>query len=426
MRTLLINSIFIFGFTNLFAQGSFMELDRKTYEYYLKGDYKNLKNTGDSMISMGIDYYYLRMRMGILANNHQQYAASNRHFSKALEMNSWDTLSQEYIYYSYLFAGREADAILYLESIPWGEKNHSLKAILRKGLTEINMGSSVSNYNPTLYDFNDLYYEAVENSFSINAGIEGNFSDRIKGTIEFTNFHKWGTSYSSYDPTGTNLDFSQNQIYGKVTGSIFPGWDISAFGQVAFYENVTSQTQQGYGRAISQINSESVGGVGISKNGWKIRTGFDFSYSNFSNFNNSRQLRMEGYLTYLPFGNLNLYATSGGMYQTDNNWGSTYQINQLVGFKTFKFLWFETGMVMGNSFLYARNQGYAMNNSYQIPATTIYGNLSFLLGEQWNIALTPYYTKNLNYSWDLDAYTKTDEQINKSMGGAIKLTFKFK
>lgn len=111
---------------NLSAQTDFNTLDKKSYDYYIKGDYKNLKKTADSMFSQGIDYYYLRMRLGILAYNKQQYSDALRHFTKALEFNSSDTISREYIYSSYLFSGRKADANLYLESIPRDNKNITL------------------------------------------------------------------------------------------------------------------------------------------------------------------------------------------------------------------------------------------------------------------------------------------------------------
>ena len=161
--------------------------------------------------------------------------------------------------------------------------------------------------------------------------------------------------------------------------------------------------------------------MGISKNGWKIRSGVNISLSNFIN---SNQLRGEGYLTWLPAGNLNLYLTSGGMYQTDYNWGKTYQINQEIGFRIIKSLWMESGIIKGNSFLYARNQGYLMNNSFLIPTTTIYSSIIILPGKQLSITITPFLSENNIYSWDLKAYKRIDKLTLQSFGGSIKLTYK--
>lgn len=423
MRSILIITATILVIsTNLFAQGDFISLDKQTYDYYLKGDYKNLKKTGDKMLSKGIDYYYLRLRIGILAFNNQKYAIAEKHFKKAIGFNSFDQTNREYLYYCYLYSGREADANLYLESIPYDKRTNNLKAIDKSGLSEIYLGSSVSGYNQTFYATNSLYYEAVKSSLGINAGFDVNFSNRLKGTFAYTNFRKSGTVYNSTIPSGTDIAFTQNQVYAKLTANVFPGWEFSGFGHFAFYSDGTTQVQQGR-RSTLKLKGEYVAGVGISKNGWKIRTGANVSYSNFGN---SSQIRGEGFLTYLPFGNLNLYLTTGGMYQTDKNWGGTYQINQEVGGKIFNFLWIEGGIVKGNSFLYSRNQGLGINNSFQIPATTLYGNLIFLVGQRFSITLTPFYSANQIYSWDLTTFNRYEKLNLNSFGGAIKLTIKNK
>ncbi len=126
MRSLLIViSLLLVLSADLIGQTDFLTLDRETYDLYLKGDYKNLKNIGEKMILQGMDYYYLRMRMGILAYNNEQYPEAFKHFSKAISFNSGDTISREYMYYCYLFSGRKDDANIFLESTPYDEKNNA-------------------------------------------------------------------------------------------------------------------------------------------------------------------------------------------------------------------------------------------------------------------------------------------------------------
>jgi hypothetical protein len=422
MRFLLI--LVVLGMsTNLFAQTDFVEMDKQTYDCYLKGDYKNLKKTGNKMLSMGIDYYYLRMRMGILAFNNQRYSEAFKHFNKGIKVNSFDTISREYNYFSYLYSGRKSDANLYLESIPWEKRNKTLQSIEKRSLSEVYISSSISGYDYTLYSLRNYYYEAVESSYGVNAGFENYFSNNLKGNFAYSYFSKSGTIYSTTYTSGTNLDFSQHQFYGKLTGLVLNGWEFSGFGHVALYSDGSTQSQMGNRRSLLKVKSEFLGGVGITKNGWKVRTGLNASYSNFGG---STQIRGEGYLTYLPFGNLNLYFTSGGMYQSDKNWGATYQANQEVGLKVFKFLWLEAGVVVGNSFLNARNQGLVVNNSYQIPTSTVYANLIFLTGEKFNITVSPYFNMNNVYSWDLSSYKRYDVLNLNSYGCSIKLNFKNK
>jgi hypothetical protein len=84
----------------------------------------------------------------------------------------------------------------------------------------------------------------------------------------------------------------------------------------------------------------------------------------------------------------------------------------------------ESGIIKGNSFLYARNQGYLMNNSFLIPTTTIYSNIIILPGKQLSITITPFLSENNIYSWDLKAYKRIDKLTLQSFGSSIKITYK--
>jgi hypothetical protein len=425
MRILLIITVSLLVLSgNIFAQNNFVMLDKETNYFYSKGDLKNLGKTADTLFSKGIDYYYLRFRLGMLAYNKQLYSIASENLTKAIEFNSMDTISRECIYYSYLLSGRKADASLYLKSLPEDKKNVELKSLYNLGLTPtIYMGFSDAGYNATLYEIHKLYYEAVKSSLGINAGIEGYFSDRFRGTITYTSFQKTETVYSAADTLGRSFNFTQNQIYAKLDGYLFPGWEFSVFDHSAFYSDLVTQGPPANRQTISVAKTEYNFGVGFSKNGWKVRTGANFSLSNFSNAN---QVRGEAYLTYLPSGNLNFYSTTGAMYQADNIWGSTYQVNEEIGLKIYRFLWLEAGLIKGNSFLYARNQGSFINNSLQEPAITIYGNIIILSGNHLTFTVTPFYVQNYIYSWNLTTYTRSDKLVSNLSGASIKITYKFK
>jgi hypothetical protein len=420
MRTLLILLILVAFSANLSAQNDFKSLDQKTYDLYIKGDYGNLKKTADLMLASGMDYYYLRMRLGLSAFKNKLYSSASEHLTRALELNSLDTISGEYIYYSYLLSGRYPDANLYLKSIPHEKKNHSLRSISQPVLTDIFAGSGIIGFDVYTFDKNKLYYEAVKNCINLNAGFETYFLDRFKATLMYTNLRKAETIFTAIDSTGKNLNFFQNQVYANLTGYLFPGWEFSGFGHWAFFTETLPVVRPRFIGATTTTKTEFVAGFGITKNGWKIRTGAYFSASNFSN---SNQIRGEVNLTYLPYSNLNFYLTSGGMYQTDNRWGNTYQVSEEAGLKITGSVWLESGIVIGNSFLYARNQGYLMNNSLMVPATTIYANLTIYPGKKIKITFSPFYSKNNNYSWNLNDYTRSNELNPRSFGVLIKLNY---
>jgi hypothetical protein len=425
MRTVLIFAAIIVCYSvNLNGQKSFYSFDSKSYEYFLRGDYKRLRKTADSMFSQGIDYYYLRVRLGILEYNKQLYSRAFVDFKKALTFNSLDTISREYIYYSYLLSGRSHDADLYTAFLSNGQKNNALRRQeISDAQTSVFIGSSVTGYDVTLFNKNRLEYEAIKSSYNISAGIETGISKHLKATIAYTNFGKTGTTYTSVDSTGAKLNFNQNQVYAKLTGFVFSGWEFNGFGDFVFYSEKLPVRRPGVIGSVNSTKTEFLGGFGISKNGWKIRMGINIS---FSNFGNSDQFRSEGYLTFLPLGNLNLYLTAGGMYQNDAIWGNTYQFNGEFGIKILKNLWLESGIMKGNSFLYARSQGYSVNNSYLIPANVIYCNFILITRKKLSLTLTPYFADNMSYSWNLTSYYRTDKTTDSSYGVAIKLTYKIK
>ena len=128
MRTLLITGFFILLFSlQSAAQNNNNTLDRLTYEYYMKGDYRNLKLTANKLLAHGTDYYFLRLRLGIGAFNFLNYAVAFENLTAAIRLNSKDTISSEYIYNSYLLTGRKGDARLFLKSIAEQNKNYTLR-----------------------------------------------------------------------------------------------------------------------------------------------------------------------------------------------------------------------------------------------------------------------------------------------------------
>lgn len=414
MRVLLIIAITFILSANLNGQSDFRSFDSISYNYYLKGDYANLERTAETMYSSGFDYYYIRMRLGILAYYKQRYKTSSDNFRKAIEFSSHDTLSHEYIYYSYLFSGRDHDAKLYLASIPDDRKNNVLKSVRSKGVTNIFIGSSYSVNDVLLYQTNNLYYESVKSSLGLTAGFEAYTGNKAVISLAYTSLFKEGTVYSASAPSGIDLNFRQNQYYGKIV--VFPseGFEFSGFGHIVSFNDVFTEGLK---------YTEFSGGAGISINGWKMRSGLNVSMSNFGN---SRQVRGEGYLTLLPTGNLNLYFTSGAMIQNDKYWGLTYQVNQVIGFRLADFLWVETGVMKGNSFLNVRNNGYSVNNSYQIPSLTAHGNLILFPLNKINLTLTPYFNNFDVYSWDFTSISRTGRVNIDSYGCAFKLSFKIR
>ena len=95
------------------AQQTTTSVDKVTYELWLEQDWDALIETGNRALDNGFDFYYLRYRLGIAYYQKQNYHRAGEHFQKAFEMNDGDDLLKEYLYYSYLLAGRKYEAYLH-------------------------------------------------------------------------------------------------------------------------------------------------------------------------------------------------------------------------------------------------------------------------------------------------------------------------
>jgi hypothetical protein len=81
---------------------SYPVVENKTLHYYLDGQWDSLVSTGKAGLHQDIDYFYLRLRLGMAYFYKENYVRAIHHFTKALSFNSDDTTSTEFLYYSFL------------------------------------------------------------------------------------------------------------------------------------------------------------------------------------------------------------------------------------------------------------------------------------------------------------------------------------
>ena len=120
MHRLLLTSIFIdLSFLSWSQQPlSLVSVDAQTYSQWQKKDWDGLIATGKQALKADIDFYYLRVRLGIAYYEKKNDHMALHHVEKAYKLQSNESYLKEYLYYSYLFAGREADAMAFAETLP--------------------------------------------------------------------------------------------------------------------------------------------------------------------------------------------------------------------------------------------------------------------------------------------------------------------
>jgi len=121
-NTFVILLIFLFATCKTtFSQNTpndFKTIDATTYQLYMQKDWDSLILVGNEAIKNGEDYFYLRLRIGIAYYHKENYRKAASHLQKALQFNSVDTTTLEYLYYSYLFSKRDLEARILLSKFP--------------------------------------------------------------------------------------------------------------------------------------------------------------------------------------------------------------------------------------------------------------------------------------------------------------------
>lgn len=84
--------------------------EKISYDLYVAKSWENLSVFCDRAIGDGFDYYYMRMRAGISWYERGRYRKAIGHFKAALAFNSGDESANEYLYYSYIYAGEYEEA----------------------------------------------------------------------------------------------------------------------------------------------------------------------------------------------------------------------------------------------------------------------------------------------------------------------------
>lgn len=354
-------------------------VDIKTYQYYLDKNWDLLITDGNKAIEKGLDFYYLRYRLGIAYYMKHNYIKALIHFEKAESLYGEDPILNEYIYYSRYFMNRKAEADLIAES--YTEEIKSKLPIENTFVSYINFESGYllsKTETQNLLGQNGFYgqEEQLNNLQYYHFGMGLNptlgFKLYLGGSSLLIN--KTKRAEFSLDQGMTIREnkqdylIHQNEFYssGTVQGKaikIIPAFHFIKVNYDLPYFELNASFDD-YLIATTPISlNQYVGSLLLSGN----FSYFNYDiYASYSNLNYANQLQFGANLYYFPFGNLNFYSKTGvklfsesdenGMLQLSNK-NSRLIFNQLFGFKISPKLWGETSITYGD--LQNTNEGNA-------------------------------------------------------------------
>lgn len=426
---------------------NFTSLDKQTYELYLEKRWKDLISLGKNGLDSGIDYFYLRMRIGIAYYELGNYRRAIPHFRKALVFNSKDQYANEYLYYSYLFSGRNADAINF-------SKKFTVKLQNKLGTGKVTGLKSFSVYNTyslntnqeKLDDFNipaDTSTDGWQNAMRSYNLIQLNFEHVVSPGLRLS--HGYGYlikhRYHFFRQDGISglypeETYKQIQIY--VSGDLLVSHGFTA-GLTLHYINLRPLVYYETGGARAwQSGSTSVytnpydnfaGYFSLNKDLGNFTVGLGLGVANL---NDNIQFQKDLLLSVFPLGNLNFYLSSKATHHSDflnlDNPVNKWIFEQKIGIKVFKPVWIELYGSFGEKSDFIDYKGTVIYNEFN-PLTS---NMGFNLIISHEKAGTQLYLNwrnqtirsSFNFYSNNTINTINDNDFNtQSITGGVKWNF---
>ncbi len=299
----------------------FQQSDSLTYQYYLKGDWKNLIELSKAAFHQNIDSKFMRQRAGYAYLMTGDYTAAEIQFQKAFEFDRADEFTQTYLYYAALNRGSE-NRRFYAGYLSEEVRNklgilpfNPVSLIDNEFNLKTNKSDSRSNqiyyragigtelgYRLTLYQAVAYFRQTVSGVSTRQpeyiAMLNYNLSPKwqFKGTYHFLNTNDGYTAYPgnlgllaisrqlnrfNLEANGSILKstFATTRQYGLKAGVVFPGRS-----NIYLTSAVTGIAEEGASRAI---------------------------FSQSAGLKCTDKLWAEGYIT---LGNLKNYNTFNGLY----------------------------------------------------------------------------------------------------------------
>ena len=211
------------------SQGNYAQTDQSTYRLYMGKEWDSLITLGHRAIRNHIDYYYLRVRMGVAYDARNQFIRSSWQYDRALQFNSRDPFATGQRYVSLTNANRPFQARAMEPQMTREQREQMCRKTPVLSFVTLDLGYTLSNayskINTTdLMGPDSIYGEAdlYGNDYFANLGIGFNLSDRFTLIAGYTylNFSKRKTVEYSYFTD--QLDSTAVQDWGYENYYSFP------------------------------------------------------------------------------------------------------------------------------------------------------------------------------------------------------------
>ena len=411
---------------------SFQQIDSLSYQAYCEKNWDEVIRIANQGLRQGMDYYYLRIRLGIALFRQKKFVRSIPHFKKALGLNNHDPVALEFLYYAFINSGRKGEADRIAGKMPatlqkkLGIQSKYVTLFGERGTMFTPNLDSILSYRPEAAVSHHYFIYKYDYS---SVGISG----KINPALGFT--AAWQTMYFSarqqfnvagFDPFQFNLPFRQNALY--LGGRVFMkrGVSLIAGMQVltANYRVMEYRETQEDGGSYVPVDQKYVD-MAMNTELHKRLPNLDAGLS--IDINRIRSVwRYQGglHLTWYPLGNLQLYLQGEscltGLVQTRT---TDYPVvtRILSGFQILPKCWVEGVYTFGTIRYWSENQAYVVyNNLDPLKSRADINLLGFNILPHLDLSLRYQWSKRTT-SWQLyqDNEPAGTEQLDYSFQSLI-------
>lgn len=357
---------------------TYPQADSLTYAQYMAHDYAALQETGRAVLRQDIDFYYLRMRLGISHYEEKEYTTAQQHFEKALEKYPDDSLVQEYLYYCYLWTQQdEMVNVLAAKMSPTlqqkvGYKRKPIDAVgLEGGFLTTGNARSAENTSFAVGPGSFVLGKFGGSMTYTKVSVENTFARRLKmyNAIAYFNTSTLGKYQSAMGVT-QNYFLNDNLQYNLgLSWQFNHGWKVAAgagyyYQSLSEYSVVPPDSSGPPGpptlTVVTPVLNNISASVSLSKQLTNLTPAVEMSYANFAD---TTWLQVTAGLTWYPFATHRFYGITSATAVHVENDTTRLVISQKAGFRVNDHFWAEVSGSVGSHRNYISSLGFVTFNT---------------------------------------------------------------
>lgn len=407
------------------AGQSSADIDRKTYDLYQEGKWKELTEYYRKQVDPAkVDFYYLRMRVGIAWYELENYFNAIPHFQKAMRFNS-NPVVKEYLFYSYLYTGQRKRANMLYRSMKQDQKKELSKpdnSFFQNLSFEYGLNISDAfekNGAMNFIDENKIYGEApfMENTRYWNVSLHHRIGDAVSvkhGISSFKIQNKMKFCLSTEDEMVVPFEIDQTDYYFNLNAHSKNNNVLSLSFHTMAVDYMMPEMQ--FLDSIYILsNTEVTLNDYLFYASWGTHLGNIFASAGASasyiNGGNQQQFDLE--MSWMPLGNYSVVPSLKLSYyqQQESEYTEKQQewlLTPAVSFSLTDDLWMNASYTLGDIYQYHEQKGFVVYNNPDRISRKAESVIQYKLSESFSLSLSYRYQKREGQS-----LTYIDEDTNE-------------